>query len=103
MDDYRPMAHCSVITLLNRLEAKGLVTKKKGDVGKAFIYRPSREPEPTYRSILKNLLTRLFGGNGVALVASLFETQPPTTEELDELQELLDQLRERAQKGGDNR
>ena len=100
IDAYRPMAYGSVVTLLKRLEAEGLVTKKKGDVGKAFVYKPSRRPEPTYRHILKNLLTRLFGGNGVALVASLFETHPPTAEDFEKPRELLDQRRERTESGG---
>ena len=39
---YRPMAHGSVVTLLKRLEAKSLVTKRKADAGKAFVYRPTR-------------------------------------------------------------
>jgi hypothetical protein len=33
----------------------------------------------------------------VALVASLFETQPPTRAELDQLQQLLDELRARTE------
>ena len=92
---YRPMAHGSMVTLLYRLEAKGLVTRRKAKVGKAFIFMPTQGPEPTYRKILKSLLHRLFGGNGVCLVASLFEGQPPTPEELDELQKLIDEHRQK--------
>ena len=65
MKSYRPMAHGSVVTLLKRLEAKGLVTRRKGRVGKAFVYRATRRPEPTCRGILRNLLDRAFGGDGV--------------------------------------
>ncbi len=43
----RPLAHASVCTLLNRLEAKGLVRREKGPVGKAFVYRPSDKPAGT--------------------------------------------------------
>lgn len=93
---YRPMAHTSVVTLLGRLEAKGLVKRAKGPVGKAFVYSPLRRPGKTYRRVIGNVLQRIFGGNGPALVASLFETQPPTPAEVDELQRLLDQLRQKA-------
>jgi BlaI family transcriptional regulator, penicillinase repressor len=103
MKGYRPMAHGSVDTLLKRLEGKGLVTRRKGPVGKAFLYKPTRNPGPTYRRVVQNLLERVFGGNGIALVTSLFETQPPTREELDALQELLDELRERNSKRGDGK
>ena len=98
--EYRPMAHGSVVTLLKRLEGKGLVRREKGPVGEAFVYSPTRRPGPAYRRIVGNLLQRIFGGDGVALVASLFETQPPTSDELEELQRLLDQLRERSTKKG---
>ena len=74
--------------------------REKGPVGKAFVYSPTRRPGPAYRRIVGNLLQRIFGGDGVPLVASLFETQPPTSDELEELQRLLDQLRERSTKKG---
>jgi|SRR6266404_7737483 len=93
MTGYRPMAHASMVTLLKRLVAKGLVKRDKGPVGKAFVYKPLRRPEKTYRRVVNDMLQRIFGGNGIALVTSLFETQPPTRDEVDQLQRLLDQLR----------
>lgn len=91
--DRRPMAHGSVLTLLKRLAARGLVTREKGPRGKAFVFRPTRRPEPTHRRILQDLADRVFGGNRVAMIASLLETGSPTQEEIDELRELLDQLK----------
>ncbi|RJP30902.1 MAG: hypothetical protein C4527_08755 [Candidatus Omnitrophota bacterium] len=96
MGDYRPMAHGSTVTLLNRLEAKGLVKKEKGDRGKAFLYKPTRRPTPTYRHVVGKLVQRIFGGDSLALVSSLFQTKPPTNAELDDLQQLLDQLKREA-------
>jgi len=96
MTGYRPMAHASIVTLLNRLEAKGLVRRAKGPVGKAFVYTPTRRPDKTYRRVIKDVLQRVFGGNGLALVTSLFETQPPTAAEVEQLQRLLDDLRHKA-------
>ena len=93
------MAHASIVTLLNRLESKGLIRHAKGPVGKAFVYTPTRRPGKTYRRVIGDVLERIFGGNGPALVASLFETKPPTTEEIEQLQRLLDQLRSQADKG----
>jgi len=93
MDSYRPMTHGAMATLLKRLEAKGLVARRKGLVGKAFLYRPTRAPEPMYRKIMRDLRQRVFGGSGVAMVASLFETAVPSDEELAALEKLLDELR----------
>jgi predicted transcriptional regulator len=93
MQEYRPMSHGAMVTILKRLEAKGLVTWKKGPVGKAFIYEATRQPEPTYRKIMRDLRERVFGGSGLTMVASLFETKAPTPEELEQLQGLVDELR----------
>jgi len=93
MGGYRPMTHGAMATILKRLEGKGLVSKRKGPVGKAFVYEPTRSPEPTYRKLMRDLRERVFGGSGVTMVASLFETQTPTAEELDTLQRLLEELR----------
>ncbi len=95
MASYRPMAHGSMVTLLKRLESKGYVSKQKAQTGKAFVYEPTNGPKQTYRRIMKYLHDRIFGGSGVALVTSLFESRPPNQEELDTLQKLLDQLREK--------
>ncbi len=93
MASYRPMAHASVLTLLTRLEAKGLVTREKGSFGKAFVYLPTQRAKMSTRNLLKKIVQRVFHGDGVALVASLFQTKPPTQEELVKLEHLLDDLR----------
>lgn len=101
VSEYRPMAHGSVLTLLKRLESRSLVTKKKGTTGKAFVYRPTRLAESTYNKVLTQLLHRVFAGDSVALVASLFERKLPDPQELADLQQLLDELKEKsAEKGG---
>ncbi|MBI1853366.1 MAG: BlaI/MecI/CopY family transcriptional regulator [Planctomycetes bacterium] len=95
MESFRPMAHGSIVTLLGRLEAKGLVTKEKGPVGKAFVYSPTTRRGHTFRGVVRDVVQRVFGGDGVALVASLFETKPPTPAEIEKLQALLDELKSR--------
>jgi predicted transcriptional regulator len=100
MHTYRPMAHGSVVNLLKRLEAKDLVAKKKGPVGKAFLYRPTAAAASIYGNLLNRLLHRVFGGDSLALVASLFETRPPDGRQLEKLEELLDELRVRHRRKG---
>ena len=91
--DQRPMAHGSMLTLLGRLERRGLVSRKKGPVGKAFVYEPTRQSAATVRPVLRRLVDRVFGGSPVDLVASLFETRPPTPQELEAIQRLVRDLR----------
>jgi len=96
MHSYRPMAHGSVMVLLKRLEAKGWVDREKAPRGKAFIYRAIRKPGPTHRRLLDQMVRRVFGGKPVAVVSTLFDAAPPTEAELDQLQRLLDRLRDGA-------
>ena len=91
----RPMAHGSVLTLLKRLSAKHLVSRKKASKGKAFVYRATRQPDAICRRILNDLADRVFGGSRVAMIASLLDTHAPSEEELNELRELLEKLRKR--------
>lgn len=87
----RPMTHSAVSTLLARLLEKGMVTRKKQ--GRSFGYRAVRKAQRAGRRVVSETLERVFGGNPAAVVSSLFETRPPTAEELDQLQNLVDQLR----------
>ena len=84
-------------TLLKRLQAKGLITRKKAPVGKAFDYSPTGSAGPTCRRILHDIAQRIFGGNGVEMVSALYDMAPPTPKELDRLQKLLDDLRAKQQ------
>jgi len=90
--DYRPMAHGSVLTLLKRLARKNLVVRRKGPQGKAFLYRATRRPDAIWRRILQELADRVFGGDRVAMIASLLDTRSPSEEELDEMRRLLETL-----------
>lgn len=89
----RPMAHGTVVTLLRRLEDRGLVKRRKADEGKAFVYRPTRAHARTFGPAVSALMQRAFGGKPAALVASLFETRPPSSDEIDELEALVERLR----------
>jgi len=79
--------------LLTRLEAKELVTRQKGTVGKAFVYVPTARARRTGSNLLKKILQRVFHGDAVALIASLLRSRPLSAEELDGLERLLAELR----------
>lgn len=44
---------------------------------------------------MKRLLNRVFGGDSLSLVASLFETKPPDSEQISRLEDLLAELKEK--------
>ena len=89
LEPLRPLSHASVMTLLGRLEVKGLVGKRKADVGKAFVFFATRSPEATYRNVVGRMLQRVFDNDPVALVASAFGARTPKAEELDRLKALV--------------
>ncbi|MGE0040455.1 MAG: BlaI/MecI/CopY family transcriptional regulator [Vicinamibacterales bacterium] len=89
----RVLAHATVVTLLNRLEARGLVVRRKADTGKAFVYRPTRDRGGAFAPLVGGLAGRLFKGSPAALVAALFETRTPDPAELEELEALVSQWR----------
>ena len=96
LQNKRPMTHASISTLLRRLTDKGFVAREKAEVGKAFVFRAVVAPNPTQRRLVRDLLDRVFGGSGVALVSALLDTRRPTAKELDELSQLVERLRNKS-------
>lgn len=89
----RPMQPASVLTLLNRLEARKLVTKQKAEHGKAFVFRPTKASAGAWTRMMKDFFHQAFGGDTMAFMTSFFETRKPTEAEIEQLQLLLDELK----------
>ena len=94
----RKLEVSSVLTLLKRLEAKKLVTKRKATTGKAFVFRPTAASKKACGHLMKDLFQHVFAGDTMAFMSSFFETRKPTESEIEQLQELLDDLREKNKK-----
>lgn len=90
----RPMTDGATVTLLRRLEQKEMLTRGKKP-GSPYLFTPTRKPQPTYRRLVRGLADRLFGGDSAQLVVSLFEGRPPTAEELDKIERVIDELKKR--------
>lgn len=95
---WRPMSHASVLTLLGRLEAKGLVSRRKSGVGKSFLYTVTARSRPLHRRLLRRILRRMFANDPATLVASLFEAKAPNEDELRQIRELVDSIEARSRK-----
>ncbi len=87
-----PRDHATISTLLRRLEAKKYLKREKTE-GREFIYRSIVKPEKTRKELVKSLLQRAFDGSGIEMVQALFQTKPPTADEIKELEELLQDLK----------
>jgi BlaI family transcriptional regulator, penicillinase repressor len=91
LQPFRPMTHASVLTLLGRLEAKGLVSRTKAEVGKAFVYRATA-PKRVYGGLMRRIVKRIFADDPARLVATLFEARKPTKGELEQIRELVEKM-----------
>ncbi|GAA0653629.1 BlaI/MecI/CopY family transcriptional regulator [Brevundimonas lenta] len=89
-----PLSDSAVRTLLTRLEAKRLVSRRSDEGGN--VYRPVPRPEALATGALRRLVDTFFAGSpATAATALLGLTQQLKPEEIDALQRAIDQARER--------
>ena len=84
----RERAYTSVMSLLNVMTEKGLVTREPQ--GRAFVYQPRGHRENTLGQIVKDVLGRAFENSPSALVAHLLDQSEPSPEELDEIRRTIE-------------
>ena len=95
LNKQRPRAYTSVMSLMNVMFEKGLLTRKLED--RAYIYGAKVSPDKTQSRLLREFLNRTFDGSASALVAQLLEQSSPSDKELEEIRKTLTQY---SQKGG---
>src|SRR3954451_4748513 len=83
--------YTTTLKLMQIMFEKGLVTRN--DSAKTHIYRANVSKENTQNQFLGKMISSLFGGSSSQLVMQALGSHSPTKEELDEIQELLDNLK----------
>lgn len=86
----RQWAYTTVLTLLQRLQAKGYVASDKS--GMAHVFRPALTRDKLLQQRLNDLANQLCEGTATPLVLALVEGQRFTAEEINHFRQLLDQL-----------
>jgi predicted transcriptional regulator len=71
----RPRAYTTIMTILDRLAQKGIVSRRK--VGRAYLYRASLQASEAQQSAVQQLVAGFFGGSREALAAHLKGVQVP--------------------------
>lgn len=90
-----PVAYSTVQTLLNIMEAKkGLV--RHVVEGRTFIYMPKKSPERTIRDLTRRFVDRVFDGALDRVLVALFDTRPPSQDELTRLRAMIEEAERRA-------
>lgn len=89
----RGLAPTTIATMLRKMEDKGVVSHRA--VGRQFLYRPAVSEDQVRRSMVGELVERLFAGDPKALVAHLVSEHEIDAEELRELRRRLGRKRGR--------
>ena len=83
----RPLAHSSVITMLNIMHRKGFLRRRKD--GKAFLFSPKVKKDGVIGKMMGDMLSRVFDGSPSSMVLNLIETADLDADELAELRRLI--------------
>jgi predicted transcriptional regulator len=83
----RGLALTTIATMLRKMEEKGVVEHRAS--GRQFVYRPTVSEDAVRRSMVSELVERLFGGDPAALVSHLVSEHEVDARELEELRRRL--------------
>ena len=92
----RNVAYTTVLTFLTRLEQKGFVRSDKS--GLAYVYKPAVSRDGVTKTRLKSFLDQLYDGAAGPLVLQLIREENFSSDEIVELQKLIDGLEEAGRK-----
>ncbi len=87
LNEQRLRAYTSVMSLLNVMTDKGLLTRRPK--GRAFQYEARVAREKTLGHLVEDLLGRAFEGSASALVAHLLDRSDPTPQEMKEIRRAI--------------
>lgn len=95
MQPGRDLAYTTVMTVMTRLEEKGMLRRHKE--GRAYVYTPVHRREQVAGSLLRSLVDRFYKGAALPAIAHLLQTEEDVDEaELKRLEALLRARREKS-------
>ena len=94
----RGLAPTTIATMLKKMEAKGVVDHEVD--GRQFIYRPSVCQDDVTRTMVGDLVKRLYGGDALAMVNHLLSERDFDQDELANLRAMIER---RANSEGEGR
>jgi len=84
----RGLALTTIATMLRKLEGKGLLNHRVR--GRRFIFRPKVSQQAVHRSMVADLLDRLFEGDAAALVSHLLTERLIDPEEVARVKAMIE-------------
>jgi predicted transcriptional regulator len=93
----RQIAYTTVMTMMNILEQKGFLNKRRED--RAYIYSPAQPQKQVVGSLVRDFVNRVFNGAAEPLLLHLVEDQKLTEKDLDEIRRMIRSSSRDARKG----
>lgn len=92
------LAYTTVLSLLQVMEQKGLVTHERD--GKAYVYLPRVERKSIFRRLAGGFLDKVFDGAVDEYLVHALEAKRLSAEEIEQLEAMLARARARAEERG---
>jgi predicted transcriptional regulator len=83
--------YTSVLKLMQIMTEKGLLARDER--GRTHVYRAAQPQKQMQRRLAGDLMNRAFGGSARKLIAAALSSRRASSEELDEIRKLLDELK----------
>jgi BlaI family penicillinase repressor len=88
LPDGKPRAYTTVLSVMQVMEKKGLLTRQSEGV--AHIWKPARTRRQVMGPMMKTLVRNVFGGSASAALQQLLGDQSIDADELAQIREVLD-------------
>lgn len=89
LPDKKPRAYTSVLSVMQVMEKKGLLTHTAD--GKTHIYKPKVARSRVLGGMMKRMVNLVFGGKPAAVLQSLLDDEPLSPDDLAEMRRLLEE------------
>lgn len=96
VDANRPLAHSTVVTMLNIMHRKGYLQRRKH--GKSFFFQPKVKKDRVAGRMMGDIAEKLFDGSPSAMMLNLLETSDLDSDELAEIRKLITRIAKELQK-----
>lgn len=85
----RKVAYTTVMTMMNILEQKGFLKKRRED--RAYLYRAARPRQQVIRAMVREFVDRVFNGSAKPLLVQLMQDEPISEAELREIARMIEE------------
>ncbi len=92
LSEAHPAAYTTFLTMMRRMEKKGIVEHEMHEDGKTYVYKPLVSRDEVSTSMFQDIYDRLFRGSSERLLNALnalFRKEKMTPEEIQHLRELI--------------